>query len=306
MSINWLVTVPTPQGVEIPTYGNYGGPNYTEGRLSVPGEIHAFAVPPVDALDALFLKHDMAYYGSSDPRVLAHADLELARGIAALPDSLLSPEAHLYAGATELAMVEQINVRHGVPEIFAPGEEAILVQDARNSLEEGYPEPALDELFAAIEQVNNLLAFAGSLLGDGSVVAPPVTREAGATAFELDILVDDSFYLTIYPDVASAGIDPDYHYAMAGWHEGRDPNAYFDTAGYLAHYTDVAAAGIDPLLHYAQQGWREGRDPSEQFDTAGYLAAYPDVALAGLNPLFHFLASGLAEGRSPAADGFFA
>ena len=55
--------------------------------------------------------------------------------------------------------------------------------------------------------------------------------------------------------------------------EGRDPNAWFDTAGYLSHYTDVAAAGINPLQHYEPVGWKEGRDPSADFDTLGYLAA---------------------------------
>ena len=34
-----------------------------------------------------------------------------------------------------------------------------------------------------------------------------------------------------------------------GWHEGRNPNAYFDTAGHLAHYADVAAPGVNPLQH---------------------------------------------------------
>ena len=40
------------------------------------------------------------------------------------------------------------------------------------------------------------------------------------------------------------------HFDTSGWHEGRKPNAWFDTAGYLAHYADVAAAGINPLEHY--------------------------------------------------------
>ena len=74
-----------------------------------------------------------------------------------------------------------------------------------------------------------------------------------------------------------------------GWHEGRNPNAYFDTAGYLSHYTDVAAAGVNPLQHYEPVGWKEGRDPSARFDTRGYLAANPDVAAAHVNPLDHFL-----------------
>ena len=76
------------------------------------------------------------------------------------------------------------------------------------------------------------------------------------------------------------GVDPLLHFNGVGWHEGRNPNAWFDTAGYLAHYTDVAAAGINPLQHYEKFGWNEGRDPSAGFDTLGYLAANPDVAAA--------------------------
>jgi len=34
-----------------------------------------------------------------------------------------------------------------------------------------------------------------------------------------------------------------------GWHEGRNPNVYFDTVDYLAHCDDVAAAGVNPLQH---------------------------------------------------------
>ena len=58
---------------------------------------------------------------------------------------------------------------------------------------------------------------------------------------------------------------------MIGWHEGRDPNAFFDTSGYLAVNKDVAAAGINPLDHYHNSGWHEGRDPSAEFDTTLYL-----------------------------------
>ena len=79
--------------------------------------------------------------------------------------------------------------------------------------------------------------------------------------------------------------------------EGRDPNAWFDTAGYLPRYADVAASGVNPLEHYAQFGWREGRDASAHFDMLGYLAANPDVAAAGVNALDHFLSFGAQEGR---------
>jgi hypothetical protein len=109
--------------------------------------------------------------------------------------------------------------------------------------------------------------------------------------------VDGDWYKAQNLDVWRAGVDPAAHYAAYGWHEGRDPNAYFDTSWYLQRYTDVARAGVSPLEHYAQFGWREGRDSSELFDTSAYLAANPDVAAAGVNPLEHYLVFGLNEGR---------
>src|SRR5260221_12235476 len=82
-----------------------------------------------------------------------------------------------------------------------------------------------------------------------------------------------------------------------GWHEGRNPDAYFSTTGYLNANPDVKAAGIDPLTHYDQYGWKEGRNPSAQFDTEYYLLHNPDVAAAGVDPLQHYLQNGIVEER---------
>jgi len=91
-------------------------------------------------------------------------------------------------------------------------------------------------------------------------------------------LVDDLFYYSQNHDVWNAGADADRHYHEFGWHEGRDPSAFFSTATYLSLYPDVKAAGADPLEHFHQAGWKEGRAPSFAFDDAAYLAANPDVA----------------------------
>ncbi len=111
-------------------------------------------------------------------------------------------------------------------------------------------------------------------------------------------LVDDLFYFAKNLDVWKAHIDPDVHYAQYGWHEGRDPNAFFSTQGYLAANPDVAAAKVNPLVHYDQFGWHEGRDPSAAFSTKGYLGANLDVAAAHVDPLQHYLQYGIAEGRA--------
>ncbi|MBV9078088.1 MAG: matrixin family metalloprotease [Methylobacteriaceae bacterium] len=119
---------------------------------------------------------------------------------------------------------------------------------------------------------------------------------------------DPTYYLAKNPDVAAAaGADGAafawYHYSTYGWHEGRNPNAVFDTRAYLATYGDVRSAGLEPLQHYDDFGWHEGRDPAAGFDTRAYLAHNPDVAAAGLDPLQHFLAYGIHEGRLPYGDG---
>ena len=126
-----------------------------------------------------------------------------------------------------------------------------------------------------------------------------------APAVGSHLLVDDLFYYSHNHDVWNAHVDADQHYHQYGWHEGRDPNALFDTNGYLAAYPDVANAPINPLDHYDLYGWREGRDPSPAFDTTEYLSHYPDVAAAHIDPLLHYLQYGIHEGRQTFADGIW-
>jgi glycosyltransferase involved in cell wall biosynthesis/GT2 family glycosyltransferase len=111
-------------------------------------------------------------------------------------------------------------------------------------------------------------------------------------------------YLESYPDVASQGVNPFFHYVIAGRAEGRQPNhrvrnvlaEHFDAAYYLTCRPPLG--GLDPLEHYIAFGWREGRDPSATFSTTHYLKLYPDVVEAGINPLLHYILDGQREGRS--------
>lgn len=74
-------------------------------------------------------------------------------------------------------------------------------------------------------------------------------------------------------------------------------SSLFDAEWYLSSYPDVAEAGVDPLWHYMNFGWFEGRDPGPEFSGSAYLKANPDVARAGVNPLLHFIEFGRSEGR---------
>jgi glucose/arabinose dehydrogenase len=131
----------------------------------------------------------------------------------------------------------------------------------------------------------------------GKVFRLDLTSATGPEPEPGQVLVDDAFYLARNPDVLAAGVDPDLHYAAFGWHEGRDPNAFFSTNGYLSAHADVDDAGVNPLEHYHQNGWKEGRDASINFDTSLYLIHNPDVKAANIDPLEHYLAFGRVEGR---------
>jgi len=133
---------------------------------------------------------------------------------------------------------------------------------------------------------------------------------------------DRDYYLTSYPDVAKAGIDPVEHYLNHGWAEGRDPHPEFSTRYYLETNQDISEAGINPFEHYIVSGKAEGRlgrprpeasgtDHHEtkwkeqinlltpHFDRDYYLASNSDVAKAGIDPIEHYLIYGWVEGRDP-------
>lgn len=51
------------------------------------------------------------------------------------------------------------------------------------------------------------------------------------------------------------------HYLVEGAQRGFNPSPHFDTRAYLSLYKDVAKAGMNPLLHYCKSGQKEGRSP---------------------------------------------
>jgi hypothetical protein len=104
-------------GIKIPSYGNYGGPNYSAGVEggTTPefGSPDYLAHPPKDALDQLFYTHDLVYQHFQDGTATAadifQADVKLVVGILELPSTLFDdPEARLYAGLAELNIVSKI------------------------------------------------------------------------------------------------------------------------------------------------------------------------------------------------------
>ncbi|WP_427024126.1 beta strand repeat-containing protein [Aureimonas ureilytica] len=137
------------------------------------------------------------------------------------------------------------------------------------------------------------------------------------------IAFDAGFYATQNQDVAfaiSKGQFTSYqqHYDLFGRFEGRNPNAFFNTAFYLQTYQDVARAGVNPLTHFLTSGAAEGRfananekaaidlnnnGGADDFNEAAYRAQYSDVdnaIKAGTfkNAYQHFVQFGQFEGRT--------
>jgi len=70
-----------------------------------------------------------------------------------------------------------------------------------------------------------------------------------------------------------------------------------DEKWYLTTYPDIKEANINPTLHFMKNGWKEQRNPNDTFDTSFYLQANPDITEAGINPFYHYLQNGKIEGR---------
>jgi hypothetical protein len=98
-------------GIPLPTYGNYGGPNYSAGTVggTTPYVID-YSNPeqvPSDQLDELFYEHDLVYQQYQDGLVpataLPAADFDLTVGMDQLV--LTDPETMLFSGFATIALV---------------------------------------------------------------------------------------------------------------------------------------------------------------------------------------------------------
>ncbi len=113
------------------------------------------------------------------------------------------------------------------------------------------------------------------------------------------VLFDAVWYRATYPEVASCGLDPFWHYLVHGAQEGRNPNPFFDTLWYLETYEDVAASGMNPLIHYETIGSFAGYDPSENFSTEYYASRYASNLQSEELPLHHYMQCGRKQRYRP-------
>jgi hypothetical protein len=72
---------------------------------------------------------------------------------------------------------------------------------------------------------------------------------------------DEAFYKAMYGAQLEDGESPLLHFMEKGWRLGFDPNCDFSVSHYLSSYPDLAEAGINPFVHYLRTGRQEGRQP---------------------------------------------
>jgi len=123
-----------PSGIPVPTYGNYGGPDYSDGLVG--GTIPlSGALPPLDQLDALFFTHDLAYQLQPSANEIPSADLALIQGIESLTATgSLDAEASLYGGAAILGVISNMGLNGNLP---SPQELAVADATAAYDIEYG-------------------------------------------------------------------------------------------------------------------------------------------------------------------------
>ena len=179
------------------------------------------------------------------------------------------------------------------------GNDTLRGNSADNSLDGGAGDDTV--IFSGPKTAYTVTDLGGSVRvtgpeGTDTLISIEHIQFSGGVTAGNNVLFDADFYLSHNPDVSQAGVNALNHFNTFGWHEDRDPNAFFDTSWYRALYKD--AAGTNPLDHYHTTGWKKGYDPSANFDTKLYLINNPDVAAAGVDPLEHYLRNGASEGRA--------
>ena len=267
MSINWLILSPPGEDLQIPTYGEYGGPSYSGGELIGPGDTATFTVEPIDPLDELFRQHDIDSIGTSGSLAQAEADLTLIQGILALSDDAVSGEGDLYAGAAILAMIGRISVA-GHSELLDQIDLPQAVDQAISLIGQGSLEPEPNEvagLVAWLEDTGTTLAAVDNLVvawAGERLLALAETVASGEIPDIGTILADNGLSFDA-DDVQTLLTQAEDIIADLGTGDGADavPGddavvAWLDDAAQAAQEVDIGAlAGkLKLAAHHAERG----------------------------------------------------
>jgi len=133
-------------------------------------------------------------------------------------------------------------------------------------------------------------------------IEPPVSLPDVAachtTALAASGLFLSRLYITTYPDVNQAGMEPLEHYCRHGWREGRSPNPYFDAAWYRTAY--LGNSDADPLLDYCLRQATEDVRPNPYFVPGWYRRLHQAGHEQHIEPLLHYITAGERRGARPA------
>ena len=175
--INWEKTFPvdpltgevlpvgTERALDLPTYGNYGGGGYSAGEfggqlltassgrplsLTRLTKLGSKSEDPLDLLDYLFYRHDVASNDVGEPynRGQAKADASLIKSLITL-DASYDPEASFYAGGTSLAMIGRLAINDKL-HLLPPKVLISAVEDAVGDIQYGLENLPQQELLAAL------------------------------------------------------------------------------------------------------------------------------------------------------------
>jgi hypothetical protein len=254
MPINWLVLAPAGEDYQVPTYGLYGGPDYSSGILLGPNEAPTFTATPVDRLDALFRKHDIAIRKAPNLLAEAKADVALIKGIMALPASAVTGEGDLYAGAAIIGMIGRIIVHDHHPEVLAKINLPKAIDKAVSLIKQGSIQPDAQEvagLAAWLDRTSDELASghgrlgafaAGKLLDLAAELKslPPgdLNYSIGDQAFTFPVKEAKTLLVEA---VEATWSEPGHHTNVA--------DLLADYAAQVAHHTPVATPQIEALVN---------------------------------------------------------
>lgn len=170
--------------------------------------------------------------------------------------------------------------------------------------------PAATSKQAYVDAINSdLLEFQPTLhalsnqLEDLATESPEHRRLADLRNVIVSGIFDRDYYLSAYPDIAAAGVDPLAHYMGTGFLEQRRPNAHFDPVFYVKQLGLDLTERINPLLHYIAVGESARLATSHTFHPSAYLRRYPQLADFVERPLYHFLRVGEPMGLTAVQAG---
>jgi GT2 family glycosyltransferase len=91
----------------------------------------------------------------------------------------------------------------------------------------------------------------------------------------IQAVFDETWYLSMYPDVAAAGLEPWEHYRKIGLSLGRPPNREFDGAFHKKANPDFEFSGGTEIQHDPTKVSKEGRNPDPTLDSQDSIAQWP-------------------------------